>query len=174
MRKHQPLPRLGAWRDELERLLATNATKPSPERLTLIRISILSSRWPARRRRAGRRARSRTRSGCARALLHAEAPLQKPGGTQRLAARPCIAVREGLAKPELVQRAQRRQPEDRLMTLVRRHCHFRSGPQSAGDRGTARDNAGADAGRRLAMGGLVGRASARSRGASRFNGARTR
>ena len=24
-RKHQPLPRMGAWRDELERLLATNA-----------------------------------------------------------------------------------------------------------------------------------------------------
>lgn len=38
MRKHQPLPRLGAWRDELEWLLATNATKPSRERLTLIRI----------------------------------------------------------------------------------------------------------------------------------------
>jgi transposase len=37
-RKHQPLPRMGAWRDELERLLATNATKPSRERLTLIRI----------------------------------------------------------------------------------------------------------------------------------------
>jgi transposase len=37
-RKHQPLPRMGAWRDELERLLAANAGKPSRERLTLTRI----------------------------------------------------------------------------------------------------------------------------------------
>jgi transposase len=37
-RKHQPLPRMGAWRDELERLLAANAGKPARERLTLTRI----------------------------------------------------------------------------------------------------------------------------------------
>jgi transposase len=32
------MPRLGAWKDELERLLADNAAKPSRERLTLIRL----------------------------------------------------------------------------------------------------------------------------------------
>ena len=37
-RKHQPYPRMGAWREELDRFLATNAAKPQRERLTLIRI----------------------------------------------------------------------------------------------------------------------------------------
>lgn len=37
-REVQPLPKLGAWRDELERLLAANASKPRRERLTLIRL----------------------------------------------------------------------------------------------------------------------------------------
>src|SRR5690606_39402638 len=37
-RKHQPYPRMGAWREELERMLTTNVAKPRPERLTLIRI----------------------------------------------------------------------------------------------------------------------------------------
>ena len=37
-RKHQPLPRMGAWREALDRLLSTNASRPSRERLTLIRI----------------------------------------------------------------------------------------------------------------------------------------
>jgi transposase len=32
------MPRLGAWRDELDRLLAANEARPSRERLTLIRI----------------------------------------------------------------------------------------------------------------------------------------
>jgi transposase len=37
-RRHQPLPRMGAWRDKLERLLAANAAKSPRERLTLIRV----------------------------------------------------------------------------------------------------------------------------------------
>ena len=37
-RTRQPLPKLGRWRAELERLLETNEAKPSRERLTLIRI----------------------------------------------------------------------------------------------------------------------------------------
>jgi transposase len=37
-RKHQPLPRMGDWCDELEQLLTANAGKPWRERLTLTRI----------------------------------------------------------------------------------------------------------------------------------------
>jgi transposase len=37
-REVQPLPKLGPWRDDLDRLLAENATRGSRERLTLIRI----------------------------------------------------------------------------------------------------------------------------------------
>ena len=37
-REVQPLPRLGRWRDDLERLLTANATKAARERLTLIRV----------------------------------------------------------------------------------------------------------------------------------------
>jgi hypothetical protein len=37
-RKHHPYPRMGAWREELDRLLSANAGKPQRERLTLIRI----------------------------------------------------------------------------------------------------------------------------------------
>lgn len=37
-RKHQPYPRMGAWREELDRLLSANAAKSQRERLTLIRI----------------------------------------------------------------------------------------------------------------------------------------
>lgn len=37
-RKHQRYPRMGAWRDELDRLLSANAAKSQRERLTLIRI----------------------------------------------------------------------------------------------------------------------------------------
>ena len=37
-REEQPLPRLGRWREDLERLLAANEAKPRRERLTLIRI----------------------------------------------------------------------------------------------------------------------------------------
>ena len=34
----QPRPKLGKWREDLDRLLATNAEAPARERLTLIRI----------------------------------------------------------------------------------------------------------------------------------------
>jgi transposase len=34
----QPLPKLGSWRVELDRLLTTNAARSSRERLTLIRV----------------------------------------------------------------------------------------------------------------------------------------
>jgi transposase len=34
----QPQPKIGPWREELDRLLATNAARSSRERLTLIRI----------------------------------------------------------------------------------------------------------------------------------------
>ena len=34
----QPQPRIGPWRDELDRILAENARKPKRERLTHIRI----------------------------------------------------------------------------------------------------------------------------------------
>jgi len=37
-RTRQPMPSMGAWRDELEGLLSANAAKPSRERLTLVRI----------------------------------------------------------------------------------------------------------------------------------------
>ena len=37
-REHQPLPRIGAWRGDVERFLISNEGKPSRERLTLIRI----------------------------------------------------------------------------------------------------------------------------------------
>jgi DNA replication protein DnaC len=37
-RQVQPLPRLGRWRDDLDRLLVTNASKVARERLTLIRV----------------------------------------------------------------------------------------------------------------------------------------
>ena len=37
-REQQPMPRLGAWRDELDKLLASNEARPSRERLTLIRV----------------------------------------------------------------------------------------------------------------------------------------
>ena len=37
-REVQPLPKLGQWRADLDRLLLINAEKPSRERLTLMRI----------------------------------------------------------------------------------------------------------------------------------------
>src|SRR3954451_20042778 len=37
-RQVQPWPRLGRWRDDLDRLLVTNASKVARERLTLIRV----------------------------------------------------------------------------------------------------------------------------------------
>jgi transposase len=37
-REVQPLPKLGRWKADLDRLLATNAAKPSRERLTLMRV----------------------------------------------------------------------------------------------------------------------------------------
>jgi hypothetical protein len=37
-RGEQPLPRIGPWQDELDRLLTLNATKATREQLTLIRI----------------------------------------------------------------------------------------------------------------------------------------
>lgn len=37
-REVQPLPRIGPWKGDLERILTTNAAKPSRERLTLMRL----------------------------------------------------------------------------------------------------------------------------------------
>ena len=37
-REHQPLPRIGPWKEDLDRLLALNNAKPARERLTLIRV----------------------------------------------------------------------------------------------------------------------------------------
>ena len=37
-REDQPLPRIGPWQDELDKLLLANEGKPSRERLTLIRV----------------------------------------------------------------------------------------------------------------------------------------
>jgi hypothetical protein len=37
-RQVQPRPKVGPWRDDLDRMLAANATKVTRERLTLIRI----------------------------------------------------------------------------------------------------------------------------------------
>ena len=37
-REQQPMPRLGAWREQLDAALASNEAKPSRERLTLIRV----------------------------------------------------------------------------------------------------------------------------------------
>ena len=37
-REQQPMPRLGAWRDELDKLLVANEARPSRERLTLVRV----------------------------------------------------------------------------------------------------------------------------------------
>ena len=37
-RERQPMPRLGAWRAELDRLLTANEARSGRERLTLIRV----------------------------------------------------------------------------------------------------------------------------------------
>jgi transposase len=37
-REHQPLPKIGPWRERLDALLAANKAKPERERLTLIRV----------------------------------------------------------------------------------------------------------------------------------------
>ena len=37
-RTRQPLPKLGAWQAELDRMLAENAARPARARLTLIRV----------------------------------------------------------------------------------------------------------------------------------------
>ena len=37
-RTRQPLPKLGAWQSELDRLLAANEARPRRERLTLVRV----------------------------------------------------------------------------------------------------------------------------------------
>ena len=37
-RSVQPQPKIGAWREELDRLLATNAARPRREQLTLLRV----------------------------------------------------------------------------------------------------------------------------------------
>jgi transposase len=37
-RSVQPQPKVGPWRDDLDRLLAVNAARPSRERLTLVRV----------------------------------------------------------------------------------------------------------------------------------------
>ena len=37
-RRVQPQPKLGPWREELERLLAANAARANRERLTLVRL----------------------------------------------------------------------------------------------------------------------------------------
>ena len=37
-RQVQPQPKLGPWRDDLDRMLAVNEAKPGRERLTLIRV----------------------------------------------------------------------------------------------------------------------------------------
>jgi hypothetical protein len=37
-RSIQPMPKLGAWREELDKLLATNEAKAPRERLTLVRL----------------------------------------------------------------------------------------------------------------------------------------
>jgi len=37
-RRVQPMPKIGPWREELDRLLAANAALPSRERLTLVRV----------------------------------------------------------------------------------------------------------------------------------------
>ncbi len=38
LRSVQPQPKIGPWKDELDRLLAVNAARSSRERLTLIRV----------------------------------------------------------------------------------------------------------------------------------------
>ena len=37
-RSIQPMPKLGAWREELDEILAANEAKPARERLTLVRV----------------------------------------------------------------------------------------------------------------------------------------
>jgi hypothetical protein len=37
-RSIQPMPKLGAWLEELDKLMAANEVKPPRERLTLVRI----------------------------------------------------------------------------------------------------------------------------------------
>ena len=43
-REVQPLPKLGRWKEHLDRLLAANEAKPGRERLTLI-LSLLNTRF---------------------------------------------------------------------------------------------------------------------------------
>ncbi|RWM78454.1 MAG: hypothetical protein E5Y70_28485 [Mesorhizobium sp.] len=59
----EPSPRMGAWREELDRLLSANAAKPRRERLTLIRIfeehhhhQSWPGEWRLRRDKDGHRA----------------------------------------------------------------------------------------------------------------------
>src|SRR5215475_5719685 len=56
-REDQPLPKIDRWRDILDELLLAN------EASCRCAATTWSSRWPARRQRAGRRGRSRTKSG---------------------------------------------------------------------------------------------------------------
>ena len=52
-REVQPLPKLGRWKADLDRLLAANEAKPARERLTLIRVfeALRASRLRGRLRR---------------------------------------------------------------------------------------------------------------------------
>src|SRR4051812_11084416 len=75
-RDRQPMPRLGAWRDELERLLTANEAKPGRERLTLVRIfEALSGLGYEGGYDAGRRYARAWRRGQVSALVAAYVPL---------------------------------------------------------------------------------------------------
>ena len=45
-RSAQPQPKIGPWREELDRLLATNAARPSRERLTIAHSGVIRSGVP--------------------------------------------------------------------------------------------------------------------------------
>src|SRR3954466_7387636 len=49
-REVQPLPRLGPWKADLERILAANNARPARERLTLMRVfeELRGARLPGR------------------------------------------------------------------------------------------------------------------------------
>jgi hypothetical protein len=52
-RSVQPMPKLGAWREQLDKLLAANEAKPARERLTLVHFRDAARSWVRWRLRRG-------------------------------------------------------------------------------------------------------------------------
>ena len=89
-RRVQPMPKLGPWTAELERMLEANETKSKRERLTLLRISEASRVWAmaaattrcgATPRRGGGAVRHRRRRPMCRWCSRRARPISSTGAT---------------------------------------------------------------------------------------------